>query len=463
MGGIGRARDWHHSGAMNLTSDVGGAPGIIWAVPFVGLLLTIAVAPLVAPRFWHKHFGKLATLWAVGFFLPDLLHSGLAAASHEIVAATLHEYLPFVLLLGALFTIAGGLRIKGTPRATPAINVALLTAGAAMASAIGTTGASMVLVRPLLRANRHRRNPIHVFVFFILLVANVGGGLSPLGDPPLFLGYLLGVPFFWPLIHLGLPTVMLAAILLATFYVLDRVNDRRSRVALEPATESEKFGLEGRINLLLLAGVVGVILARTAWHVPIGIAILGVDWNAVDIVADAILLALGLLSLALTSSAVRRANEFSWGPMVEVAILFAAIFVTIIPFMAMMRAGIHGPAAAIFSRLFADGAPHNANFYWATGTLSALLDNAPTYLVFFGAAGDDAARLTGELAGTLAAISAGAVFFGGMTYIGNAPNLMVKAIVESHGVKMPSFFAFTGWATLCLLPWLALVRWLFFP
>jgi Na+/H+ antiporter NhaD/arsenite permease-like protein len=436
--------------------------GLAWAIPFAGLLLTIALAPLALPRFWHRHYGKLAAIWSLAFLAPDVARQGGRDALQSLIAVALHEYLPFVLLLGALFAIAGGLHVKGTPRASPGVNVTLLALGTLMASVIGTTGASMVILRPLIRANRHRQRSTHVFVFFILLVANVGGGLTPLGDPPLFLGYLLGVPFFWPLIHLGLPTLLLAVILMTTFYALDTLVHRRSHGDPEVRAEIEKLGLDGRINLLLLAAVVIVVLMRAAWHPDLGLDLLGVGWNLADLAADVILFALGALSLALTRPLVRRANAFSWAPMVEVAILFAAIFVTLIPVSAIIAAGNDGPAGPLVARLFAAGMPVDHAFYWGTGALSALLDNAPTYLVFVDFAGGNVAQLTQAWARTLAAISAGAVFFGGMTYVGNAPNFMVKAIVESQGLRMPSFFGYVGWATLCLLPWLVVVDWLFF-
>jgi Na+/H+ antiporter NhaD/arsenite permease-like protein len=444
-----------------LTTSSAESLGLAWAIPFAGLLLTIALAPLALPRFWHRHYGKLAAIWGLAFLAPDVMRQGGRAALQSLIAVALHEYLPFILLLGALFAIAGGLHVKGTPRASPGINVALLTLGTLMASVIGTTGASMVILRPLIRANRHRQRSTHVFVFFILLVANVGGGLTPLGDPPLFLGYLLGVPFFWPLVHLGLPTLVLAFILLTIFFALDTISHRRSRHEPEVLTEIEKLGLDGKINLFLLAAVVIVILMRAAWHPDVSLDLLGVGWNLADLVADVILFALGAFSLALTRPSVRRANAFSWAPMVEVTILFAAIFVTLIPVSAIIAAGDDGPVGPVVARLFAAGVPVNHAFYWGTGTLSALLDNAPTYLVFADFAGGNIAQLTQAWAHTLTAISAGAVFFGGMTYVGNAPNFMVKAIVESQGIRMPSFFGYVGWATLCLLPWLVVVDWLF--
>lgn len=448
---------------MHDIGDFSASLDLAWAVPFAGLLLSIALGPLVAPHLWHRHYGKLAAFWTFGFLLPDAIHRGVRPMLATLTGVVLEEYLPFILLLAALFTIAGGLHIKGTPRASPAINTLLLGLGTAMASVIGTTGATMMMLRPLIRANRHRARPAHVFVFFILLVANVGGALSPLGDPPLFLGYLLGVPFFWPLLHLGLPTLLLATCLLASFYTLDTLAHRRApRQEPNVIAEVERLGIDGKINFLLLAGTIATILLRAVWHPPIAIVIFKVELDFAEITADIVLVALIALSLALTSRGVRKANGFSWGPIVEVGILFAAIFITLQPVMAIIAGGARGPAALLFAQLFADGAPNVPLFYWTTGMLSAFLDNAPTYVVFFGFAGGDPAQLTGSLARVLTAISAGAVYFGAMTYLGNAPNFMAKAMIESQGIKMPSFFGYLGWSCLFLLPWLVVIDLVFF-
>lgn len=456
-------RGCFHSRTMHSVSEIGGPLSLFWTIPFIGLLLTIAAAPLLAPRLWHHHYGKAAAFWTLAFLVPDAMRRGGSTMAATLSGVVLDEYMPFILLLAALFTIAGGLHVKGTPRGSPAVNTALLALGAGMASVIGTTGASMVMLRPLIRANRHRARPTHVFIFFILLVANIGGALTPLGDPPLFLGYLLGVPFFWPTLHLALPTLFLAACLLASFYALDTIlhrRDARAKPGLLP--EIEKLGVYGKINLILLAGTIATILLRAVWHPPIAIVIFAVELDYAEIIADVALIAMIILSLALTPQNIRRANEFSWQPIVEVGILFAAIFVTLQPVMAMIGEGAYGPAGPLLGRLFVGGSPNVSLFYWATGLLSAFLDNAPTYVVFFGFGGGDPAQLTGSLAHVLTAISAGAVYFGALSYIGNAPNFMVKAIVESHGFKMPSFFAYLGWSGLCLLPWLIAVDWLFF-
>jgi Na+/H+ antiporter NhaD/arsenite permease-like protein len=435
----------------------------LWAVPFAGLLLTIASAPLLTPRLWHRHYPVWTALWALAFLVPA---SGLGRPERVLDAlaeAVLLHYLPFILLLGALFAVAGGLRVTGVPRGGPAVNTALLAIGAVLASIVGTTGAAMLMIRPLIRANRHRRHRAHIIVFLIVLVANVGGALTPLGNPPIFLGFLAGVPFSWTILHLWAPTLLVAAGLLASFYALDHYYARRAhRAAPAVLPEIEKLGLEGAVNLPLLALIILAVLLTALWPSAPALSFLHMRWSLAAIAEDALLPIAALLSLALTPAVVRQRNEFSWQPMVEVAILFAGIFITIIPMLAMIAAGADGPAAPIFDRLMHGGVPNDALFYWATGLLSATLDNAPTYLVFFGFAGGDALRLTTELPRTLAAMSAAAAYFGALTYTGNAPNLLIRGLAEQHGIAMPHFFAYIGWALACLLPWLVLVQLVFF-
>jgi Na+/H+ antiporter NhaD/arsenite permease-like protein len=390
------------------------------------------------------------------------VHEGAGATGRRLLDMALNTYLPFVLLLGALFVITGGLRITGTPHGTPGVNTALLAFSTVVSSCIGTPGTAMLMVRPLLRANRHRARSAHVYVFFIFLVCNIGGALTPLGNPPLFLGYLRGVPFFWPVAHLFVPTAALAAAVLAVFYAVDRHIYRRHPRPGETLTELEKLSIEGSANLLLLLGAALTMMLRSVWSLPGALDLFGVRWSCDDAFADALFLVLGALSLRLTRPATRRRNDFAWTPIVEVSILFAAIFVTLIPVDAMMTMGQAGPGHGLFDAMFEGGAPVVARFYLLPGVLSSVLDNAPAYLVFFGLAGDNAKLLTGPLALTLAAISAGASYFGAMTYIGNAPNLMVKSIVESHGVRMPNFFAYIAWSSVCLLPLLLATMAVFF-
>jgi len=435
---------------------------LAWGLPFVGLLLTIAAAPLAVPGLWNRHYGKLVAFWALAFVAPDALIEGAGAASRRLLDMALNTYLPFVLLLGALFVITGGLRIRGAPHGTPGVNTALLAISTAVSSCIGTPGASMLMLRPLVRANRHRARAGHVYVFFIFLVCNIGGALTPLGNPPLFLGYLRGVPFFWPVMHLFAPTAALVAAVLAVFYAVDRAIYRLHPKSGDILPQIEKLSVDGGVNLLLLLGAALAMMLRSFWSWTGALDLYGVRWSFDDILADALFILLGALSLKLTHKATRQENAFVWTPIVEISILFAAIFVALIPVDAIMAAGQAGPGHALFNAMFDAGRPVVPLFYLLPGLLSAVLDNAPAYLVFFGLAGDDARLLTGPLALTLAAISAGASYFGAMTYIGNAPNLMVKSIVESYGVKMPNFFAYMAWSCLCLLPLLLAVMAVFF-
>ena len=350
----------------------------LWAVPFLGLLLTIACAPLLAARQWHRHYPIWTALWSLAFLVPATGLDRPGMVFEVVLETVLLHYLPFILLLGALYTVAG-LRVTGVPHGGPAVNTALLAIGGVLASFVGTTGAAMLMIRPLIRANRHRRHGAHIIIFLILLVANVGGALTPLGNPPIFLGFLAGVPLLWPLTHLWAPTLLVAGGLLASFYALDLHFARRARRA-DPAVlpEIEKLGLEGAVNLPLLALIIVAVLLRAFWAAPRALGVFHLRWDAAAIVGDILLVAAALLSLALTPRETRRRNEFDWEPMIEVAILFAGIFITIIPVMAMIAAGPAGPAAPLFDRLMSGGVPNDPLFYWATGLLSAVLDNAPT-------------------------------------------------------------------------------------
>ncbi len=432
---------------------------LFWGLPFAGLLLSIALGPLVAERVWHHHMGKIAAATAGVLLLPWGLSFGAASAAGLVAHAALHEYLPFLALIFALFTVGGGIVVQGGPWGTPAGNTLLLAVGTLLASVMGTTGAAMVLIHPLLRANAHRQKKVHLGVFFILLVGNVGGSLSPLGDPPLFLGFLRGVPFFWPTLHLLAPMALLAGLLLATFYVLDRHLAAQQGVAPPPATP---LRVQGWANVALLGGVVAVVLLQGVWQ-PGEVGLLGQHIGGERLLGMLALLALGLASLQLTPHSAHRQNMFSWAPLQEVAKLFAAIFCTMAPVVAMLHAGEQGALAAVVKLANAQGGqPVPAAYFWLTGVLSAFLDNAPTYLVFFELAGGDPAVMVGARAQTLLAISTGSVFFGAITYIGNAPNFMVRSIASHRGVHMPGFIGYMGWSLVLMLPGLALVSWVFF-
>ncbi len=434
--------------------------GLVWVLPFAGLLLSIAILPLVAATFWHHHYGKVAALWAAAFLLPYGWKFGWSAARHELVHVIVADYVPFIVLLAALYIAAGSVRLKGTLSGTPFANTLFLTVGMALASAVGTTGACMLLVKPLLRANAWRAHTTHTWVFFIFLVGNIGGALTPLGDPPLYIGFLHGVDFFWPTIHLALPMALTGGALLAVYCLIDVMALRREEQAIPHEATWE--GIEGARNIGILAAIAGTVLATGFWTSGITFPVLGVPTTLESAVRTVLIAALAGLAWFWTDPLVRRYNEFRWGPIEEVAKLFAAIFICIVPALAIIGAGGSGAAAPLLGLLNADGVLHNGMYFWITGLLSSLLDNAPTYLLFFNLAGGDSHLLQTTLSQTLAAISAGAVFMGALTYIGNAPNFMVRSIVSAHGRRMPSFFGYMAWSGAFLLPLFILVGLAFF-
>jgi Na+/H+ antiporter NhaD/arsenite permease-like protein len=436
-------------------ADLNGSQlSALWALPFVGVLLSMALIPLRAPLFWHHHFGKVTLAWSLAFLVPFAAVFGPGMAGATLFHAAVAEYIPFIVLLTALYTVAGGIHIRGNLRGSPLLNTGLLAIGAVLASFMGTTGASMLMIRPLIRANDNRVHRAHIVVFFIFVVANAGGSLTPLGDPPLFLGFLKGVDFFWTVKHILPETAFLLGSLLAVFCALDAWYYRREGVLpVDPTPDTHRIGFDGRINFLLLACIVGLVLLSGIWKSPTVLHVQGIDIGLPGLVRDIGLLAVTVVSLKLTAAQVHEANQFSWGPMQEVAKLFAGIFLTIVPVIAMLKAGTNGPFSAVVMAVTrADGTPDPAMYFWASGLLSSFLDNAPTYLVFFNTAGGDPQLLMTTLAPTLAAISAGSVFMGANTYIGNAPNLMVKAIAEERGVKMPGFFGYMVWSGAVLIP-----------
>jgi len=644
------------------SGGIDGATVDAWmAIPFAGILLSIAITPLVAEHFWHHNFGKIALGWAI--LGAGILFASFSATAtiYEILHIVLLDYVPFIILLLGLFTIAGGIRIKGTLRGSPKLNTAMLLIGTILASCMGTTGAAMLLIRPLIRANAWRKRKVHLVVFFIFLVANIGGSLTPLGDPPLFLGFLRGVEFTWTL-QLVEEMAIMVVVLLPLFFIIDTMMLKKEEQQTPPAEEgdtAEKFGFEGLANVPLLLCLIGAILlgsflgntsfkdqdkfdefkpALAAWQeksdqhlaalsafsegeykksydayekaldpelnaklhqhpaahahddhadehdgeehaeehdadeqgdhddehgaaahkddghdehdghdhaahadpfettkeraIAAGFkpedaeyvaggpekrmaavhaameskpseeeaaalqALILLDFqrslaqtNSVraaqshdatkgitmaighnhvtvpyaNLVRDLIILLLVFISLKVTADESRKKNGFTWFPIVEVAKLFAGIFVCIIPALKMLQAGVDGAMAGVVNAVTApDGSPINAAYFWLTGTLSAFLDNAPTYLVFFNTAGGDAQYLMTTGHDTLVAISCGAVFMGAMTYIGNAPNFMVKAIAEENEIKMPSFFGYMVWSVALLVPCFILITYLIF-
>ncbi len=458
---------WSAAGAS--AAQAHGLPGdsmsLLWGLPFAGLLLSIATGPLLFHQVWERHYGKIAAFWSALVVVPLVAAYGAPAALEGVLHAILIEYLSFIVLLFALYTISGGILVVGNIHGTPIVNAGLLLFGAALASIVGTTGASMILIRPIIRANDNRPFNAHVIVFFIFLVSNIGGSLTPLGDPPLFIGFLRGVDFFWTTTHLLPDTLFVGGIVLAVFFGLDAVLHRREDGApkIKDPTPDSDIRVRGLINLPLLAGVIGAILMSATWKPGLDLAVGGVALELQNLVRDAIILALALLSLALTNRGYRAANHFHWEPIREVAKLFAGIFICIVPVVAILKAGSEGALAPLVALVTTPaGGPDDLAYFWLTGLLSSFLDNAPTYLVFFELAGGDPQHLMTEFATTLAAISAGAVFMGANTYIGNAPNFMVYAIARGQDIRMPSFFGYMLWSGAVLLPTFVLSGWLFF-
>ncbi|MET0430289.1 MAG: sodium:proton antiporter [Microvirga sp.] len=440
----------------------GGALSLPWALPFVGMLLSIALGPLLAPRAFEHHQGKIAAFWAALVLGPMALVAGPGTAAQAFTHTLLLEYVPFIVLLLALFTVAGGIMVRGNLHGGPGVNTALLAIGAGLASLIGTTGASMVMIRPVLRANDHRRRNAHVVVFFIFLVSNIGGSLTPLGDPPLFLGFLHGVDFFWTTTHLFPMTLLATIALLALFFAIDAGLHRREERPRPDPTPDSRVRVSGWVNIALIALIIAAILASARLDI-LRVTVAGVEVEAANLLRDVVMVAVTLASLWLTPRADRAENGFSWGPMIEVAKLFAGIFLTIIPVIAMLRAGPGGAFAPLVALVAnPDGSASPAAYFWLAGGLSSFLDNAPTYLVFFELAGGNARVLMEAGAPTLAAISAGAVFMGANSYIGNAPNFMVYAIARQGGVAMPGFFGYLAWSGCILVPLFVLITALFF-
>jgi Na+/H+ antiporter NhaD/arsenite permease-like protein len=441
----------------------GSGMSLLWVIPFAGLLLCIATGPLLFHHVWEHHYGKISAFWAAMVIIPLYMSFDASAATKGIAFAMLLEYVPFIILLFALYTVAGGIFVRGNIHGSPLTNTGILAIGTILASFVGTTGASMVLIRPIIRANDNRAHNVHVVVFFIFLVSNVGGALTPLGDPPLFVGFLKGISFFWTTTHLFTETMLVAGILLALFYVYDSYLYKKEGVIMPDRTPDSQVRIMGLESLVFVAIIIGAVLLRAEWKPGISFKLLGVDLALQDIASNLIMLAAAFASLKFARKEYREANGFNWGPILEVAKLFAGIFVCIVPVLAILAAGKAGAAAPLVALVTnPDGSPNNVMYFWLTGLLSSFLDNAPTYLVFFELAGGNPQELMGKLAITLAAISTGAVYMGANTYIGNAPNFMVYAIAKDMGVKMPSFFGYMLWSGAILIPIFVLVTLVFF-
>ena len=435
---------------------------LIWAVPFAGILLSIAIFPLLLPNFWHHHYGKVSLAWAALAMVPLAAVFGVHESAVLLNEAIVGDFIPFILFVGVLFVVAGGIHIKGSFSGRPVGNLAFFIVGAALANIMGTTGAAMLMIRPLLKATEHRKYRVHTFVFFIFIVANIGGSL-----PPLFMGFLRGVDFFWTAEHTLLPMVTTVGILSVLYLIIDTVFWKKEHPNGAPIVDTKRgekaaIQIRGGINFMILAVVIGAVLLSGVWKSGFSITFFGVTLTGQGMARDALFVLCIIASLILTPKEVREKNQFSWDPIFEVAKLFAGIFVCMGPVLAMLKAGSSGafaPLVALVSN--SDGTLNNSAFFWLSGALSSFLDNTPTYLAFFNLAGGDPTVLMGADAVTLLAISLGSVFMGANTYIGNAPNFMVLSIAQSRGVKMPSFFGYMAWSVGILVPTFIFIDWLF--
>jgi len=438
----------------------------LWScIPFACMLLSIAFLPLVAESFWHHHFGKISAFWAASMALPFVLVYG-SSGLYEIIHIILADYVPFIILLWALYTVSGGILLTGSLRGTPLVNSAMILIGTVLASWMGTTGAAMLMIRPFLRANDYRSNKTFMVVFFIFLVANIGGSLTPLGDPPLFLGFLHGVSFFWTF-NIMPHMLLTAGTLLVVYFFVDTYFYRKEGAVVPENEVKQPLKITGVYNFLFLGGVVAaVLMSGTADFGQVNT--LGVHRTVQGWMRDGILVLMGIVSLLVTPAQLREENEFTWFPIVEVAYLFIGIFITMVPCLLLLKAGAKGEMAFLIN-----GVKEPWHYFWVTGILSSFLDNAPTYLTFFNTAlgsfyagmpePEAVSRLMAESPVYLKAISTGAVFFGAFSYIGNAPNFMVRSIAVESGTAMPSFFGYIlKYAVVFLLPVFVIVTLVFF-
>jgi len=439
---------------------------LYWLIPFIGILLSIAVIPLVNASFWHHHYGKVSAFWGVLFLTLFSIYFTDYTLFY-ILEVYLREFIPFIMLLLALFTISGGILITGNLNGSPKLNTCLLLIGTSLASIMGTTGASMLLIRPLIRANTWRKNKVHLIIFFIFLVSNIGGSLTPIGDPPLFLGFLKGVDFTWTLIYMYKPMLFVSAFIFVIFYFVDTYFYKKEK---ELAPESGKLSvkIEGKINFILILVVIGAVIMSGLESFQTSIfSYHGTTMMTLGtFIQLIILLSVTAISLKITPDKIRKGNAFTWEPIKEVAKLFATIFITMIPAIEMLKGVTKqiGPMSWMKEIIIDEnGSNIDTMYFWLTGILSSFLDNAPTYVVFFTAAlGEHNVDWLMNTGNTLLAISCGAVFMGAMTYIGNAPNFMVKSISEENKIKMPSFFGYMGWSILILFPIFILTSLIFF-
>lgn len=422
---------------------------LLWVIPFCGIIFSMSFLPLICPKFWEKHGGYIPLFWTVGY----LICVGCVFGLHSIIPATLeplvNDYISFVVQIASLYIVAGGIFITFPNGQGPIFNTIFLLIGSLLAGWIGTTGAAMLLIRPFLRANAKRKYKVHLMVFFIFLVANIGGAATPLGDPPLFIGFLKGVDFFWFIKHLRPVLFETIFVLCALFYVIDAFLFKKETGHYAVSRDNASFVIRGTRNLFFLILILAtVILCQFKGT----FTLFGETYNYSSLLRNIILSTIAWTSIKVTHKKVREENGFTFAPIREVAEFFIAIFVTVTPILSILGKGENGTLASLFNWIAPNGEFVLSKCFWVSGLLSSMLDNAPTFLIFFHLASGNAAELMTDKAALLMSFSISTVFMGALTYIGNAPNLMVRSIAQNYGVKVPSFIGYMCWSVGILFP-----------
>ncbi len=423
---------------------------IYWGVPFCLVLIALTIAPILIPKIWHNHFGKIIFGLSLSFLLPYYYIYGSESTLYVFLQCMIHDYIPFLAMVGSLYIVSSNINIVLPFNGTPLSNTMILSFGTLAGSVMGTMGASSVLIRPIIEMNKNRKYKSHIFIFFIFLVSNIGGCFSTLGDPPIFLGYVNGIPFLWATEHLFAPTIFVSLVLLVLFYIYESFVYRREAAASEAP---KAFVINGWLNVIFAILIPTILLFIEWWGIDVSFKFKYIEIFLKDTVRDICLVLIGLISYLFSSNK----REDYLHPIGEVAKVFFGVIVTIYPLMIMLEQGKDGPLGYIIRLLDNDIISKNEAYFWLSGIFSVFLDNAPTYLVLFSSVGVPPEILSGAMSKTLVAISTSSVYFGALSYIGNSPNYMVKSVLTQHNVKMPGFFTYMLIACGILLPIFAIV------
>lgn len=430
---------------------------LCWAIPFIGIILSMSFLPLILPIFWQRHHGKVPFFW-VGIYLIGVAYNfGINHIPTAVLEPIISDYLSFIIQISTLYIISGGIYIEFNQKGNAWFNTIFLFCGSFLAGWIGTTGAATLLIRPLLRANSGRSYQSHIVVFFIFLVANIGGIMTPLGDPPLFIGFLKGIDFFWFSKNLYPYWFITTITLCVIFFMLDSYLLQKEKPITNVDSQNNiNIVLKGTNNIILLALVLAVVITCNFTNT---FSIGGLSFHYSSLLRNSLLCLIAIISMKITPHTIRKQNTFSLEPLKEIALLFMGIFITVDPIIHILHLGHEGPCRCLYDFMSCNNEFVPSRFFWISGLLSSFLDNAPTFLIFFHLASGNAQILMTTQAHLLTAFSLSTVFMGALTYIGNAPNLMVVSIAQSLKVKTPSFLKYMLWAWGILGPILLAISW----